>query len=216
VDERVTYRLYGRCHTDAAAGRPNRQDARSARTRAALIAAARSLFAERGFAAVGTQEVVRAAGVTRGALYHQFVDKTELFAAVFEELEVEVTGRLASSLAATTDPLDALSAAGRELLELLAEPGLERVLLLDGPSVLGWERVREIAARYGLGLLVSALDAAVATRQLAPGPVRPLAHLLLGALDEGALYVARAADPVAARAEVAATFDRLLDGLRVS
>lgn len=206
--------MYGRCHTDGTAGKPNRQDARSARTRAALVAAARPLFAERGFAAVGTEEVVRAAGVTRGALYHQFADKTELFAAVFEELEAELTGRLAGALGATSDPLQALGAAGRQLLELLGEPGLERVLLLDGPSVLGWERVREIAGRYGLGLLVAALEGAVAAGQLAPGPVLPLAHLLLGALDEGALYVARAADPGAARAEVAATFDRLLDGLR--
>ncbi len=207
--------MYGRCHTDATEGKPNKQEARSARTRAALVAAARPLFAERGFAAVGTEEVVRAAGVTRGALYHQFSDKTELFAAVFEELEVELTGRLAASLGDSTDPLRALSAAGRQLLELLAEPGVERILLLDGPSVLGWQRVREIAARYGLGLLVGALEAAAAGGQLAPGPTRPLAHLLLGALDEGALYVARAADPDAARAEVAATFDRLLDGLRV-
>jgi AcrR family transcriptional regulator len=195
--------------------KPNKQEERSARTRAALIAAARPLFAERGFAAVGTEEVVRAAGVTRGSLYHQFTDKTELFAAVFEELEIEVTGQLAAvAMAGAADPLAALGAAAREMLRIFAEPGPERIALIDAPSVLGWERVREIAERHGLGLVIAALEAAVQGGTMAPVPVRPLAHLLIGALDEGVLYVARAADQHAARQEVAATFDRLLDGLR--
>ncbi len=195
--------------------KPNKQDARSARTRTALVHAARPLFGERGFAGVGTEEVVQAAGVTRGALYHQFADKTELFAAVFEELEAELTERLAAgALAGPPDPLSALSAAAREMLAIVAEPGIERILLIDAPSVLGWERYREIAMRYGLGLVAGALEAAMAAGQVAPGPVRPLAHLLIGALEEGALYVARAQAPDTARAEVGATFDRLLDGLR--
>ena len=195
--------------------KPNKQDARSARTRAALIDAARPLFAERGFAAVGTEEVVRAAGVTRGALYHQFEDKTELFAAVFEQVEAEVTERLATgALAEATDPLSALSAGAREMLELFAEPGIERIVLIDAPSVLGWERFREIGMRYGLGLVIGALEAAMEAGQIAPGPTRPLAHVLIGALDEGALYVARAPDKDAARVEVVTTLDRVLDGLR--
>ena len=194
----------------------NKQDARSARTREALIGAARPLFAERGFAAVGTEEVVRAAGVTRGALYHQFDDKTELFAAVVEQVEAELVEQLAGgSLAEATDPLSALSAGAREMLDLLAEPGIERIVLLDAPSVLGWERLREIGTRYGFGLVGGALEAAMEAGQIARGPVRPLAHLLLGALDEGALYVSRAPDQDAARAELAASFERVLDGLRV-
>ena len=194
----------------------NKQDARSARTRAALIGAARPLFAERGFAAVGTEEVVRAAGVTRGALYHQFEDKTELFAAVVEQVEAELVEQLAAgALAEATDPLGALSAGAREMLDLLAEPGIERIVLLDAPSVLGWERLREIGMRYGFGLVGGALEAAMEAGQIARGPVRPLAHLLLGALDEGALYVSRAPDQDAARAELAAGFERVLDGLRV-
>lgn len=196
--------------------KPNKQDARSARTRAALIEAARPLFGARGFAAVGTEEVVRAAGLTRGALYHQFEDKTELFAAVFEQVEAEVTTRLATgALAEETDPLSALSAGARELLELFAEPGLERIVLIDAPSVLGWERFREIGMRYGFGLVSGALVAAMEAGQIAVGPVRPLAHLLIGALDEGALYVARAPDKDAARLELASSFDRVLGGLRV-
>jgi AcrR family transcriptional regulator len=197
--------------------KPNKQEARSARTRTVLVGAARPLFAERGFAAVGTEDIARAAGVTRGALYHQFADKTELFAAVYEELEVEVTRRLAAgALAQATDAVAALGAAAREMLDVLAEPGVERILLIDGPSALGWERCREIAMRHGLGLVTRALEAAMAAGQLAPGPVLPLAHLLIGALDEGALYVARADDRAAARTEVTATFARLLDGLRAA
>ncbi len=195
--------------------KPNKQDARSARTRAALIDAARPLFAERGFAAVGTEEVVRAAGLTRGALYHQFEDKTELFAAVFEQVEAEVTERLSTgTLAEATDPLSALNAGAREMLELFADPGIERIVLIDAPSVLGWERFREIGMLYGFGLVSGALEAAMEAGQIVPGPTGPLAHLLIGALDEGALYVARAPDRDAARIEVATTFARVLDGLR--
>lgn len=195
--------------------KPNKQDARSARTRAALVAAARPLFAERGFAGVATEEVVRAAGVTRGALYHQFADKTELFAAVFEHVEAEIVGRIATgALSTIEDPLEALSAGARETLDLLAEPGVERIALIDAPAVLGWERFRAIGMRYGFGLVTGALEAAAAAGLIARGPVTPLAHVLIGALDEGALYAARAADPAAARVEVAQAFDRLLDGLR--
>lgn len=195
--------------------KPNKQDARSERTRTALVAAARPLFAEKGFAAVGTEEVARAAGVTRGALYHQFADKTELFAAVFEELEAEVTARLAAgALAEATDPIEGLKAGAREMLELASEPGVERIALIDAPAVLGWDRFREIGLRYGLGLVSGALEAAMEAGRIEPGPALPLAHVLVGALDEGALYVARAADKESARAEVAEAFDRVVEGLR--
>ena len=165
---------------------------------------------------MGTEEVVRAAGVTRGALYHQFADKTELFAAVFEHVEAELTERIATgALASASDPLEALSAGARAMLDATAEPGVERILLLDAPAVLGWERFREIGLRYGLGLVAGVLDAAAEAGLIAPGPTRPLAHVLIGALDEGALYVARAQDRDAARDEVLASFDRIIAGLRV-
>lgn len=197
---------------------PTKHELRSARMRAALIDAARPLFAARGFAGVGTEQIVRAAGVTRGALYHHFDDKTELFAAVFEQLEAEVTERIAAGALAVAgaDPLGALAAAADEMLGILADPGVERVLLLDAPVVLGWERFREIGMSYGLGLVSGALDAAMEQGQLPRGPVRPLAHLLIGALDEGALYVARAEDRERARREVLASVERLLGGLRSS
>ncbi|HEY6760095.1 MAG TPA: TetR/AcrR family transcriptional regulator [Baekduia sp.] len=192
----------------------NKQEQRSAATRAKLVDAARALFAARGYAAVGTEEIVRTAGVTRGALYHQFRDKEQLFEAVFEQVEAETTQRIAeSALAGATDPLAALRAGARAFLAVCAEPEVERIVLLDAPAVLGWARWREIGLRYGLGLVTGTLQAGMDAGALAPQPVTPLAHVLLGALDEGALYVARAQDRDTARAEVEAIVDRLIDGL---
>jgi AcrR family transcriptional regulator len=193
----------------------NKQEQRSRATREKLVLAARALFAQRGYAAVGTEEIVRAAGVTRGALYHQFRDgKEQLFEAVFEVVEAETTQRIAAiALDGATDPVSALRNGGRAFLEICAEPEVERLALLDAPAVLGWERWREIGFRHGLGLVAATLQAGIDAGALAPGPVTPLAHLLLGALDEGALYVARAEDRAAARAEVEQVVDRLIDGL---
>ncbi|HET6508281.1 MAG TPA: TetR/AcrR family transcriptional regulator [Baekduia sp.] len=193
----------------------NKQEQRSRATREKLVVAARALFAQRGYAAVGTEEIVRAAGVTRGALYHQFREgKEQLFEAVFEVVEAETTRRIAeAALVGAADPVAALRNGARAFLEICAEPEVERLALLDAPAVLGWERWREIGFAYGLGLVAATLQAGIDAGALAPGPVTPLAHLLLGALDEGALYVARAEDADAARAEITLVIDRLIDGL---
>jgi AcrR family transcriptional regulator len=192
----------------------NKQEQRSRATRDGLLSAARTLFAERGYAAVGTEEIVRAAGMTRGALYHQFRDKEQLFEAVFEQVEAETTQRIAEgALAAASDPLAALRAGSHAFLAVCAEPEIERIILLDAPAVLGWERWREIGFRHGLGLVVGVLQAGMDAGVIAQQPITPLAHLLLGALDEGALYAARSQDPETARAEVEQIIDRLIDGL---
>jgi AcrR family transcriptional regulator len=174
------------------------QAERSDATRAGLVAAARSLFAQRGYAAVGTEEIARAAGVTRGALYHHFDGKRELFEAVYEQIEVELAERIATGAlrASATSPLEAMRAGTEMFLLASTEPETQRIVLLDGPSVLGWDRWREIAAEHGLGLIVATLQ-----------------HVLMGALDEGAMLVARAEDPERMRAEVAQTLAALLDGL---
>ncbi|MCX4658665.1 TetR/AcrR family transcriptional regulator [Streptomyces uncialis] len=189
---------------------------RSQATRAALVAAARRLFGERGYANVGTEEIVRAAGVTRGALYHQFRDKTDLFDATVRTVEAEVTERIAARMrAGAADPVAALRTGARAFLDAFAEPDVERVLLLDAPGVLGWRRWREIGQEYGLGVITSALEAAMAAGVMTVQPVVPLAHLLLGALDEAALKAAHAEDPEAARTEMAEALDSLLTGLLV-
>ena len=179
------------------------------------MSAARGLFAARGYAAVGTEEIVRAAGVTRGALYHQFRDKEDLFEAVFEEVEAETTRRIAEGAPAdgAHDALAVLRAGARQFLATCAAPEVERIVLIDAPSVLGWERWRAIGLRHGLGLVTGVLEAGMEAGAIAPQPVAPLAHVLIGALDEGALYVARAEDRERAHADVEQILDRLIDGL---
>jgi len=189
-----------------------RHDLRSQATRRVLVRSARALFGARGYASVGTEEIVRTAGVTRGALYHQFRDKADLFAAVAEEVEAEISERIAAGAGAATDPVEALRAGARLFLDACADPEVERIILLDAPAVLGWEGWRDLAGRYGLGLvrlgLQSAMDAGAIVRQ----PIAPLAHVLIGALDEAALYVAGAENPAAAREECAEIFDRIVRG----
>jgi AcrR family transcriptional regulator len=190
----------------------NRQAERSASTRAKLIKAARTLFARDGYAAVGTEQIARRAGVTRGALYHQFPAKEDLFLAVYEQVEQELTESVAASLGGNASPFEAMRAGIRVFLDACRAPEVQRVVLIDGPSVLGWERWRAVAEKYGLGLLQAVTGAAVDAGELAPVAVEPLAHLLMGALDEAALLVVR--DP-GATDEVIATFERLVEGLRV-
>ncbi len=188
-----------------------KHDRRSEATRRHLVTAARALFGARGYAGVGTAETVQAAGVTRGALYHQFRDKADLFAAVAEEVEAEIAERIAAGAAgAADDPVGALRAGAQLFLDACAEPEVERIILLDAPAVLGWEAWRDLAGRYGLGLVQLALQSAMDAGAIVPQPVVPLAHVLVGALDECALYVARAEDPPTARQECAAIFDRIL------
>lgn len=200
---------------DIEAGERRTQAERSGATRGALVAAARPLFATRGYADVGTEEIVRAAGVTRGALYHHFDGKRELFEAVYEAVEVELAQRIAAGAlqANASSPLEAMRAGTEMFLEASTEPETQRIVLLDGPAVLGWDRWREIAAEHGLGLIEATLAAAIEAGAISSQPVKPLAHVLMGALDEAAMLVARADDPEAMKAEVAGTLGALLDGL---
>ena len=193
----------------------SRQAERSQATRAALMQTARELFAERGYAAVGTEEIVRAAGVTRGALYHHFDDKRALFEAVYEDVEQRLLERIAADAeaAAANDPLQTLRNGMDAFLAACEDPAVQRIALIDAPAVLGWEKWREIGMRYGLGLVQGVLQAAVDAGQIEPQPVAPLAHLLLGAVDEGAMLIARAEDEGRTRADVAASLGRLLDAL---
>ena len=195
---------------------PARSNAeRSESTRAALVVAGRALFAERGYAGVGTEEIVAAAGVTRGALYHHFRGgKKDLFRAVAEAVEAEVVQRVAEGALRGGDPYAALEAGADAWLEACTDPEVQQITLLDAPAVLGWEEWRELGQRYGLGVLEAALVAAMESGALAQAPARPLAHLLLGALDEAGLVVARASDVEPARAEMSELLRRLLAGLR--
>jgi AcrR family transcriptional regulator len=177
------------------------QQDRSSSTRSALETAARTLFAERGYADVSTDEIVRAAGVTRGALYHHYADKKGLFEAVFRQLEREITNDVAAATADTEDVVGGLLLAFGAFLDLCMRPEVRRIGLTDAPAVLGWARWREIESEHGLGLVVDGLNQAVDAGILKPVPVMTLARLMLSSMIEAALVIANADDPAAARAE---------------
>src|SRR5215216_3547416 len=195
-------------------GRGRTQAERSQATRTALIAAARELFAERGYGGVTTEEIVRRSGVTRGALYHHFDGKADLFRAVFEQMEEQLAQRFATEALSADDPLEALRAGAEMFLDICLDPEVQRITLLDGPSVLGWEQWREIEARYSLGLIRAGLEAAMDAGAIERRPLDPLAHVILGALMETGLYVARAGDVPAARAQGGEVLAALLESLR--
>ena len=198
-------------------GRPATRAAQVARraeaTRAALLGAARRLFVEKGYFATGTEEIVAEAGVgTRGALYHHFADKRALFEAVIEAVEED----LVAAAAAATPPEGAfaqLRAGLLGFLEASLTPEVPQVLLRDGPAVLGWQEWRALEERYGLGAIRALLDQAVAEGTLPPQPLDALAHVLLAAVDEAALYIANSPEPRLAKVDAVGTMDRLLGGL---
>lgn len=192
------------------------QAERAAETRDALIAAARPLFASPGFADVSMEAIVRDAGVTRGALYHHFADKTELFAAVFEQVEGEMATRMGEAIAASgeTDPVEIMRLGSAFWLDACADPEVRRIVLMDAPAVLGWERWTEIGQRYNIGLVKGLIADAIESGGIPSQPVEATALTLLGALREATLYIARADDRQQARDEAGAVIDRLVDALR--
>jgi AcrR family transcriptional regulator len=188
---------------------------RSASTRDALVAAARRLFAEHGFAEVPTDAIAAAAGVTRGALYHQFADKTALFEAVLTAVEADIARRLGAEAAAAgiTDPVDAMRHAIRTWLDICVEPDIHRIALIDGPSILGWTHWRAVCQQHVFGLVRALVAHGIELGRIRPQPVLPLSHILMGASDEAALYVAEAADRTRARAEMTEILDHFIQGL---
>jgi AcrR family transcriptional regulator len=191
------------------------QSERSAATRGALLSAARRLWGERGYAAVSTPEIAEAAGVTRGAMYHQYANKTDLFLAVLETIETEVIGRLIADVTAAgpRSPAETLHLTADAWLRVAVEPEVRQLVLLDAPSILGWVGFREISQRYGLGMTEQLLSAAIEAGELRAQPTRPLATIVIAALDEAAMIIANAVDPVAERLEVHTVIHDLIDGL---
>src|SRR6476659_7472639 len=191
------------------------QAARTAATRALLIDAGRKLFADKGFSDVSTPAIVTAAGVTRGALYHQFDDKVGLFAAVYEQVERHLVEDIARQIMELLplDPLEAMRVGARMFLDGCSAPDVQQIVLVDAPAVLGWDRWRAVGVKYGLGVVEGMLAHAIAEGAIPEQPLRPTAHVLLGALDEAALFVSRASNPDQARHEMDAVCDRLISGI---
>ena len=162
-----------------------------------------------------TDAIVSAAGVTRGALYHQFADKTALFEAVLEAVEADIARRLAEEVAAAgiSDPVEALRRTVRTWLDICVEPEIHRIALIDGPSVLGWKHWREVCRLHVFGLVQAVLESGIEIGRIRAQPARPLAHALMGAGDEAALYVAESADRAQARTEMIEVMDHLIDSV---
>ncbi|WP_370946376.1 TetR/AcrR family transcriptional regulator [Amycolatopsis sp. cg5] len=176
------------------------QEDRSNSTKAALVSAARELFAARGYAAVPADEIVRAAGVSRGALYHHYGDKQGLFRAVFEEVEREVTAEVDAAMAGAPDLASGMAIALGAFLDACGREEVRRISLTDAPAVLGWTEWRAIEAEHGLGLVTDVLSGAVEAGSLPALPVDVLAQLVLSAVTEAALLIANSEDPAATRA----------------
>jgi AcrR family transcriptional regulator len=200
--------------TPSTTRRPGRRDAEAQATRDALIRAALELFSKRGYAGVGTEEIVARAKVTRGALYHHFTDKRDLFRAVFERVEGELMERIGARMEATHDPWELLLAGMRSFLDACEEPAVKQISLTDAPSVLGWQEWREIDNRHGLGLTRAALQGAVDAGKMRPIAVEPMAHLFVAALSEAAFVIAYSDHPRRAREDVEAALVQLIEGLR--
>lgn len=182
-------------------------------TREKLLAAARRLFGERGFAATSLDELVAEAGVTKGALYHHFSDKEHLFAEVAEALKRDTTRQL-SDLFLLADPFEALEAGCYAILDAYLDPAVRQIVWIDARAVLPASAYRDLQGRYEPVFLRAALRRAMREGVIDTVPLRPLATLLTGAIGEACTLVADADDPAAARQEVAQVVHRLLRGLR--
>jgi AcrR family transcriptional regulator len=190
------------------------QAERSATTRSALVDAARHLFATKGYTRANREEIVAAAGVTRGALQHHFGDKESLFLAVYESVEQDVVEQVAkAAMKAGDDPLDHLRAGCHAYLDAVMDPAVRRICAIDGPAVLAAETRQQITDRYALGVVREALETAVEKGRIDRAPVDALARVLLAGITEAALYVATSSDLPGARADAGRTLDLLLEGL---
>src|SRR3954452_3680028 len=188
------------------------QAQRRASTRRALLDAARSLFAEKGYHGAAAEEIVRRAGLTRGALYHHFEDKRDLFRVVVDEMEGEIDEEIEAAERAQPDLPGAVMAGYRAFVDAVLDPEMRRTFFLEGPAVLGWEW-REIDARHAVGKIEGGLEALIAEGFVEPQPVGPLARLINGALLEAAFFVAASKEPEAARDEAWGAMERFVGGL---
>lgn len=178
-------------------------------TRAALIGAARELFAAKGFAGAGREEIVERAGVTRGALQHHFGTKEDLFLAVFEAVEADVMHAVATAAMAADEPLEQLRLGALAYLAVAADLDVSRICLIEAPAVLAPEARREVTDRYATGMVREALAAAMASGRIADQPVEPLSEVLLAALMQAATLVAQGGDVDA----LGGIIERMLEGL---
>lgn len=192
----------------------NKKQAASHKTTARLMAEARRLFASQGYADTSAQQIVAAAGVTRGALYHHFDGKLGLFRAVVEQVQAEINQRVHRQVLAQTDPLDQLIAGNDEFLAACLDPAARRILLVDAPAVLGWDQWRAIDEANVLGAYKRTLRQMMDAGVLRPLPADALAHIISGAANEAAIWAAQTDDPQTALRQAQQTMAQLIRTLR--
>lgn len=192
----------------------NKQNERSRRTTGRILAEARRLFAEYGFAGVSAEQIVAAAGVTRGALYHHFNGKKGLFRVVLEQVQAEIQQRVKAAVDRVQDPMEMLIAGNDEFLAACLDPGLQRILLTDAPAVLGWEEWRTVDEDHVQGKYRDFLDRLIENGVLRPFPVDALAHIISGAANEAAFWAAQADDPETALAQAQIAMAEIIRSLR--
>lgn len=193
--------------------RPRTQAERLAATRATLLREARLIFAASGYDAAATEEIVKRANVTRGALYYHFQDKRAVFEAIVEEVAREIAGSIDDMAEPVGDPLQALIEGTRAFLDACLDPAVRRIYLIDAPAVLGWHRWREIDAPHGVRSLREGVVAVLAVRPDQALSVEPITFLLSGAFNEAALWIAEAKDEKTARREMDRTLVQLMERL---
>jgi AcrR family transcriptional regulator len=188
------------------------QQERTEATTASLLAAARELFAEDGYAATSLDAVVAKAGVTKGALYHHFGGKRELFAAVFSAEQERLSEAIVAAYQRMEDPWRGFEAGCAAFIEACQEPGVQRIVLLDAPPALGWETIRRLESG-SLRMMEQGIERAIEAGSIEARLVTPLAYLLFGAICESAMMVARAPDQEEALDDALTELHRLLRSL---
>lgn len=191
------------------------QAERTEATTAALVDAARELFARDGYDAISLDAVAARAGVTKGAVYHHFAGKRQLFEAVFSREIEHVTAPLVAAYSRKKDPWDAFKAASTAFLDECLDPAVQRIVLLDAPAAIGWDGIRRLEAPL-LDLMKLAISRAVDAGRIERRPPGPLAHFLFGATCEVAMIVARADDQKVAQRQAVAEIGRVLDSLAIT
>ena len=194
--------------------KPSLKIQRGDKTSAALVTVGRKIFSARGYSDTAMEEIVRKAGVTRGALYHHFDGKKGLFLAAFEDAQTDMANRIIQGGKSKRSAWEKLISCTYAFFEACRDSELQRIVLLDAPAVLGWDVWRRVDEEKTLHILRSLLTELIDKGIIKPLLIEPLTHLLSGAANEAVLWIAGSDDPKKAFEEAWSTMKALLCSLR--